>query len=73
MANRSEQNSKRHSVRLRRQREATARDPYAVIPPTRSISAAFAKSQEAPRDAELSLFYDERLHKAKENKTRGVS
>jgi len=64
-------NSKRQS--LRSSKEATARDSYTVIPPTRPMSGAFQNSQEAPRDAELSLFYDERLHKAKENKARGVS
>jgi hypothetical protein len=37
------------------------------------MSRALQNSQEAPRDAELSLFYDERLHKAKEDRTRGAS
>ena len=67
---RRDEEGKRQS--LRSSKEATSRDSYTVIPPTRPMSA-FKNSQEAPRDAELSLFYDERLHKAKENKARGVS
>jgi hypothetical protein len=67
----SQHNSKRQS--LRSSKEATPRDSYTVIPPTRPMSAAFQNSEEAPRSAELSLFYDERLHKAKEARMRGVS
>jgi hypothetical protein len=67
----SQHNSKRQS--LRSSKEATSRASYTVIPPTRPMSRALQNSQEAQRDVELSLFYDERLHKAKEDKARGVS
>lgn len=69
----SEQHFRRDSIRSRGQKDSTARDPYTVIPPSHPLAGAFPKSEAAPRDVELSLFYDERLHKAREERMRRAS
>ena len=66
-----EQQSKKRGLRSTAQKEATARDGYAPIPPASPVGGAFGghKPNNAP-DEELSLAYDARLARSQAKKRK---